>query len=161
MQLHDSKFIILGYFNSHSEAWGCEEPDKRGGEVEDWQADNGLALLNDPDDPPTFFSRRRLRSTTPDLDFATHDVSRIASRTVLAQLGGSYHKPIKISLDLQYRPQRTSTFPRMNCKKANWESFSKLVDQLTQKINNKRQNLNTKITPFNQAVLKAAQESIF
>ena len=29
-----------------------------------------------------------------------------------------------------------------------------------QKINNKRQNLNTKIKAFNQAVLKAAQESI-
>ena len=38
--------------------------------------------------------------------------------------------------------------------------FSNLVDQLTQKINNKRQNLNTKIKAFNQAVLKAAQESI-
>ena len=34
------------------------------------------------------------------------------------------------------------------------------LGQFTQKINNKRQNLNTKIKAFNQAVLKAAQESI-
>ena len=33
----------------------------------------------------------------------------------------------------------------------------KLVVQLKQKINNKRQNLNTTIKAFNQAVLKAAQ----
>ena len=78
----------------------------------------------------------------------------------LSQLGGSDHKPIKISLDLQYRTQKTSTFPRWNYKKANWERFSKLADQFTQRINSKRQNLNTTIKAFNQAVLKAAQESI-
>ena len=94
----DSRCIILGDFNSHSEAWGYEEADRRGEEVEDWQVDDGLVLLNDPDDPPTFFSRRWLSSTTPDLAFATNDLSRIASRTVLSQLGGSDHKPIKISL---------------------------------------------------------------
>ena len=130
--------IILGDFNSHSEARGYEEADRRGEEVEDWQVDNGLVLLNDPDDPPTFFSRRWLSSTTPDLAFASNDLSRIASRTVLGQLGGSDHKPVKISLDLQYRTQKTSTFPRWNYKKANWERFSKLVAQFTQKINNKR-----------------------
>ena len=95
---------------------------------------------------------------TPDLVFATNDVSRIASRTALSQLGGSDHKPIKISLDLQYRAQRISTFPRWNYKKANWECLSQLVNQLTQKISNKRQNLNTEIKALSQAVLKADQE---
>ena len=156
----ESRCIILGDFNSHSEAWGYEEADRRGEEVEDWQVDNGLVLLNDPDDPPTFFSRRLLSSTTPDLAFATNDLPRIAPRTVLSQLGGSDHKPIKISLDLQHRTQKTSTFPRWNYKKANWERFSKLADQFTQRISNKRQNLNTNIKAFNQAVLKAAQQSI-
>ena len=160
MQPQESRCIILGDFNSHSEAWGYEEADRRGEEIEDWQVDNGPVLLNDPDDPPTFFSRRWFSSTTPDLAFATNDLSRIASRTVLSQLGGSDHKPVKISLDLQYRTQETSTFPIWTYKKANWERFSKLADQLTQKINNKRQNLNTKIKAFNQAVLKAAQKSI-
>ena len=160
MHLQQSRCIILEDFNSHSETRRYEEADRRGEEVEDWQVDNGLVLLNDPDDRPTFFSRQWLSSATPDLAFATSDLSRMASRTVSNQLGGSDHKPVKISLDLQYRTQKTSTFPRWNYKKANWERFSKLVDQFTQKINNKRQNLNTKIKTFNQAVLKAAQESI-
>ena len=42
MQLQDSKCLILGDFNSHSEAWGYDEADKRGEEVEDWQVDNAL-----------------------------------------------------------------------------------------------------------------------
>ena len=80
IQLQESRCIILGDFNSHSEAWGYEEADRRGEEVEDWQVDNGLVLLNDPDDPPTFFSRRWLSTTTPDLAFATNNLSMIASR---------------------------------------------------------------------------------
>ena len=102
---------------------GYEEADRRGEEAEDWQVADGLVLLNDPDDPPTSFSRWWLSSTTPDLAFATNDLPRIASRTVLSQLGGSHHKPIKVSLDLQYKPQRTSKFTRWNYKKANWQHF--------------------------------------
>ena len=40
------------------------------------------------------------------------------------------------------------------------ERFLKLVDQFSQKINNKRQNLNNKTKAFNQVVLKAVQEFI-
>ena len=111
MHPQESRCIILGDFNSHSEAWDYEEADRRGEEVENWQADNGLVLLNDPDDPPTFFSRRWLSSTTPDLAFTTSDLSRIASRPVLSQLGGSDHKPIKISLDFQYRHRKPTHSP--------------------------------------------------
>ena len=133
----------------------------RGEEAEDWQVANGLVLLNDPDDPPTSFSRRWPSSPTPDLAFATSNLSRIASRTVPSQLGGSDHKPIKISLNLQYRPQRTSTLPSGTTKdQLGTVFFSILVDQLMPKINNKRQFSNTKIKVFNQAVLKAVQESI-
>ena len=87
-------------FNSPSEAWGYKEAYRRGEEVENWQVDNGHVLLKDYDDPRTFFSRRWLSSTTPDLVFAANDLSRIASRTVLGQLGGNDQTPIKISVDL-------------------------------------------------------------
>ncbi|RUS68475.1 hypothetical protein EGW08_023763 [Elysia chlorotica] len=160
MQTQDSKCLIVGDFNSHSEAWGYKEADRRGEEVEDWQVDNGLILLNDPDDPPSFFSRRWLSCTSPDLAFATNDISRIATRTVLNQLGGSDHRPIKISLDLNFKPQTTNALPRWNYKKANWEKYTALMDEYSLKINNKRQNLNKKIKAFNEVILKAAQKSI-
>ena len=52
-------------FNSHSTSWGYEESDRRGDEVEDWQIENNLLLLNDPEDPPTFFSRPDLHQISP------------------------------------------------------------------------------------------------
>ena len=126
MHTQESRCIILGDFNSHSEAWGYEEADRRGEEVEDWQVDNGLVLLKDPDDPPTFFSRRWLSSMTPDLAFATNDLSRIASTTVLSQLGGSDHKPVRISLDLQYRITENQHIPQMELQEGQLGTFLKI-----------------------------------
>ena len=97
MKLPDSQRLVLEDFNSHSEAWGYPEADRRGEEVEDWQVDNKLLLLNGTDDPPTFFSRRWLTSTTPDLAFATEDMFRKATRMVLSQLGGRDHEPVLIT----------------------------------------------------------------
>ena len=127
MDIPDDQCLIVGDFNSHSEAWGYAESDRRGDEVEDWQLDHRLILLNDADDPPTFFSRRWL-TTTPDLAFATDDIAKKTTRTVMSQLAGSDHKPIKISLDINYKPNNAKTFPRWNFKKANWELFSTLTD---------------------------------
>ena len=56
--------IILVVFNSHSTSLGYNENDKRGDEIEDCQVDENLLLLNDVEDPQTFFSRRWLTSTT-------------------------------------------------------------------------------------------------
>ena len=51
MEIPDDQCLIVGDFNSHSEAWGYAESDRRGDEVEDWQVDHRLILLNDADDP--------------------------------------------------------------------------------------------------------------
>ena len=59
MNLPPENCLTVGDFNSHSTSWGYEERHRRGDEVEDWQVKNNLLLLNDPEDPPTFFSRRR------------------------------------------------------------------------------------------------------
>ena len=56
MNLPPENCLTVGDFNSHSISWGYEESDRRGDEVEDWQIENNLLLLNDPEDPPTFFS---------------------------------------------------------------------------------------------------------
>ena len=78
----------------------------------------------------------------------------------MSQLAGSDHKPIKISLDINYKPNNAKTFPRWNFKKANWELFSTLTDSHVVKIRNKQQNLNQKVKALNKAILKAAAESI-
>lgn len=160
MIISEELSLIVGDFNSHSEAWGYPESDRRGEEVEDWQIEKNLLLLNDPDDTPTFFSRRWLTSTTPDLAFATNDVSRKSTRMVLEQLGGSDHKPVKISIDMNFKPHQAKAFPRWNFKRANWEKFATLTDQLADGIRDKREHLNKKVRTLNQHILKAARESI-
>ena len=48
--------LAVGDFDSHSTSWGYGETDCREDEVEDWQIENNMLLLNDPQDPTTFFS---------------------------------------------------------------------------------------------------------
>ena len=82
MNLPPENCLTVDDFNSHSTSWGYEASDRRGDEVEDWQIENNLQLLNDPEDPPTFFSRRWISTATPDLAFASDDISKITSRKV-------------------------------------------------------------------------------
>ena len=39
--------LVVGYFNSQSPSWGYDSTNKRGEEVEDWQIETQLILLND------------------------------------------------------------------------------------------------------------------
>ena len=160
MEIGETSCIVVGDFNSHSEAWGYSESDRRGEEVEDWQIDKRLLLINDPSDPPTFYSRRWLTTSSPDLAFATEDVARKTTRKVLNQLGGSDHKPVLLQIDLNFKPKEQKSFPRWNYKKANWADFSRKTDEAAVKINNKQEHINKKIKSFNDALLDAAKTSI-
>ena len=60
-------YLVVGDFNSHSQSWGYDHIDKRGEEVENWQDDHKLNLINKPEDQPTFYSRRWRTTSTPDL----------------------------------------------------------------------------------------------
>ena len=160
MEQPDSQCPMLGDFNGHSEAWGYTEADRRGEEVEDWQIDNKLLLLNDIDDPPTFFLRQWLTSTTPNLALATKDKSRKATLTILSQPGGNDHKPVLITLDLHYKPQAVKLSQGGTIKKSKLEMLSSLTDQYVTRICHKTQPLNQKMKDFNHAILKAAKETI-
>ena len=152
--------LVIGDFNSHSTCWGYDETDRRGDEVEDWQIESNMLLLNDPEDPPTFFSRRWITTSTPDLAFATEDLSRKTIRKVQSQLAGSDHRPVLLAINLQYRPSNPKTFPRWNYKKADWVKFSRLSDEYCKGVKTDDYNINKATKSFNQAILKAASETI-
>jgi ribonuclease HI len=160
MNIPSQNCLIVGDFNSHSTCWGYEETDRRGDEVEDWQIENTVILLNDPEDPPTFFSRRWISTSTPDIAFATEDLSRKTTRKVESQLAGSDHRPVLLAINLQYRPSNPKTFPRWNYKKADWDMFANLSDEYCKGLKADDYNVNRVIRNFNQAVLKAASETI-
>ena len=152
--------LAVGDFNSHSTSWGYGETDRRGDEVEDWQIENNMLLLNDPEDPPAFFSRRWISTSTPDLAFATEDLSRKTNRKVLSQLAGSHHRPVLLAINLQNRPSNPKTFPRWNYKKADWVMFSRLTNECCKTIKADHFNINKATDSFNQSILRAASETI-
>ena len=152
--------LAVGDFNSHSTSWGYGETDRRGDEVEDWQIENNMLLLNDPEDPPTFFSRRWISTSTPDLAFATEDLSRKTSRKALCQLAGSDHRPVLMAINLQYRPSNPKTFPRWIYKKADWEMFSRLTNEYRKTVKADHFNINKATDNFNQSIMRAASETI-
>ena len=125
-----------------------------------WQIENNMLLLNDPEDPPTFFSRRWISTSTPNLAFATEDLSQKTNRKVLSQLAGSDHRPVLLAIDLQYRPSNPKTFPRLNYKKADWEMFSRLTNEYCKTVKAGHFNINKATDSFNQSILRAASETI-
>ena len=153
-----SDLVVVGDFNSHSQSWGYDHLDRRGEEVENWQDDNGMILLNSPHDHPTFYSRRWHTTSTPDLAFATEAIARNATREVGQQLGGSDHRPVILTLGRNRKPEAAK--PRWNYKKANWGLFKHRTSELTKDITVQGRDINKVIKEFNSGILQAAKESI-
>ena len=60
-----------------------------GEEIEDWMVEINLILINNPEDPPIFYSRRWKSKSTPDIAIVTEDIEQNTIRNVTHQLGGS------------------------------------------------------------------------
>jgi hypothetical protein len=159
IQVPDCHFLIAGDFNSQSQSWGYRTLDKRGEDIEAWQDEKHLLLVNDPTDQPTFYSRRWHSTTTPDLAFCTEDIHRNLSRVVGSQLGGSDHRPVLLSLSGSISTS-SPQHPRWNYKKANWSLFGIRSNELTQNIAVEGRNINNAVKEFNSSILKAANEAI-
>ena len=159
IQVPDSGLLITGDFNSWSQSWGYNRLDKRGEEVEAWQDEHHLILVNDPTDPPTFYSRRWKSNTTPDMAFCTEDIHQRIKRTVEDQLGGSDHRPVILTIsgeaETGHRPQ-----PRWNYKKAKWGLFAIRTNELTHNLQVEGRNINNVVKEFNKNILQAARECI-
>ena len=124
----EDHYLVVGDVNIHSQSWGYDHIDKREEEVENWQDDHRLNLINKPEDHPTFNSRRRRTTSTPDLAFCTYDLDGQINRKVREQLGCSDHRPVLLTMSTYICE---STLPRWNYKKADWTLYSQLTDQVT------------------------------
>ena len=158
IEVSDS-FLIVGDFNSHSQSWGYDHADARGEELEDWQDDHRLLLVNDPDDTPTFFHRGWRTCSTPDLALCTEDIHRGIKREVGQQLGGSDHRPVFITIENQVIPIDNPA-PRWNYKRAKWGLFALRANELTKDIRVQGRNENTVVKEWTKGIMQAAQETI-
>ena len=159
IQIPDSGFLIAGDFNSQSQSWGYKTLDKRGEEIEAWQDENHLILVNNPTDTPTFYSRRWHTTTSPDLTLCTEDIHKNISRKVEAQLGGSDHRPVLLTIsgNTAADPPRHA---RWNYKKAKWGLFNIRTNELTKDITVEGRNINNVVKDFNTSIMQAAKEAI-
>ena len=128
---HKGGVMILD-LNSHSTSWRYEASIARGYKIEDWQSET--KMVNDPDDPPTFYSRRWMTTSTPDLAFASGSLANKIQRNVTIQLGGNDHRPELLTMDLEWKQKDEKTIPRWNHKKANWNLFSQLTNKYSKMI---------------------------
>ena len=153
------RFIACGDFNSHSQSWGYDHLDKRGEEVENWQDELGLLLINQRYDTPTFYSRAWHTTSTPDIAFHTPDLGWTVRREVGDQLGGSDHRPVFLTIETEL-VETSSPLPRWNYKKANWGLFKHRTSVLATDISTQRKDINNLIREFNAALLQAGKECI-
>ena len=73
--------------------------DKTGKEVENWQDDHRLNLINKHEDQPTFYSRRWRTTSTPDLVFCTDGLDGQINREVREQPGGNDHRSVLLTMN--------------------------------------------------------------
>lgn len=152
------RLMVCGDFNSHSQSWGYEHMDKRGEELESWQDENKLILINQPADPPTFYSRAWHTTSTPDLAFHSPDLKWDITRIVGKQLGGSDHRPVFLNIHNEFTGD-SSTRTRWNYKKANWNMYQHVSSVLAKDIKVDK-DINRIVSEFTRCILEAASKTI-
>ena len=158
IHVRDSNLIIMGDFNSHSQSWGYDHIDALGEEIEAWQDDKNLTLVNQPYDTSTFYSRCWHTISTPDIVLCTEDLHSSTMREVGDQHGGSDHRPAYLTLET--RIVQASTLPRWNHKKSNSPLYRHRTSILSNSIQVYDRYMNIVIKEFNNYVLQAAKECI-
>ena len=159
LQTQENRHLIVGDFNAHSPSWGYISMDTRGEEIEDWMVERNLILINNPEDPPTFYSRRWKSQSTPDIAIATEDIERDTIRNVTNQLGGSDHKPVLIIISKTSAPPVTKMPASWNYKKADWAKFTTQIEDGTRKFN-KSLSVRQATKQLTDLIIKAAYTSI-
>ena len=115
-------FLLLGDFNAHSILWGSDNTSNRGRTVENICMECDLNILNDGS--PTYL--HPASGTLSQIDLSVCDPSLVLDFEwrVHDDLCGSDHYPIILS---STSTDPTSLPERLNLKKANWELFSKCI----------------------------------
>lgn len=120
--------FVIGDFNCKSSAWGYNETDENGAELEKWAETNELQIIHDPKLPPSFHSGRWRRGYNPDNIFVSARVASQCEKSVGEPIPRTQHRPIRCSVSAVVKPENVPFRRRFNFKKANWSKFSKDLD---------------------------------
>lgn len=151
--------IFIGDFNSHSTEWGYNEEDENGEKLVNWANLNHTYLIYDAKQGGTFNSGRWGTTTSPDLCFVTKnelDQPFQVRRTILNKFPKSQHCPIVVEVGINLPRFNKPELPRWNIRKANWDSFSKYIEDNINRIEPVQGNY----TRFIKLLKTAATKSI-
>ena len=111
--------LILGDFNSHHSAWGCQTVCTRGRLLASFIGDEDLCVLNSG--APTHFTLPSGQTSVLDLSLSSPQLVPLFTWRVAAHPMGSDHFPIW--LDLREHGSVGCRPPRWNLTKADWTEF--------------------------------------
>ena len=118
--------LLVGDFNAHSTAWGCDSTGTRGRILESFIYDEYLCVLNTG--KRTHFTLPSGQTSALDLSLASPQIAHRFTWLVHDDPLGSDHFPVWIQLEdepvLGTRPQR------WNLRKADWTKFESLLEAL-------------------------------
>ena len=120
---------MIGDFNARSPKWGYKDTNTAGREMEDLLNTSDLELLHNDTHPSTYL-RFNGAQTTPDLLLVCSNISANSKRIILDD-PGSGHRPViaKITLTQQQRILDPYIRTSWNFKKANWRSFTDMLEE--------------------------------
>lgn len=87
-----------------------------------------IFLLNNKDPTHQYFHDGQIKFSNIDLSFSSSNIAPITDWSVLDDLWGSNHFPIKISIDTQPKFTYRSNY-KYNLKKINWEEFNSKLEK--------------------------------
>ena len=123
-----TRSLVLGGFNAHDSAWlSSQSTDARATTLLDQLED--MVVLNG-DVPTRIPFTTGSRSTSPDVAFASPDISLRCDWRVINELS-SDHMPVIISLELSTPIQAKPKHTFLNYRKADWASFASQVEDGT------------------------------
>lgn len=119
-------FIIMGNLNSHNTLWGSNHIDARGKIIQEIIENNSIDLQNTGS--PTYFSATHQTHTCIDITLTSHIQGSIQWK-VMANREFSDHYPTMMQADINSTKITLKT-PKWNFKKANWDKFREITDDI-------------------------------
>ena len=116
--------LIVGDFNAHSTAWGCDQTGSRGRVLESFICDESLCVLNTGQ--RTHFTVPSGQTSALDLSLASPSLAHLFTWSVHDDPLGSDHFPIWIQY--QDDPVLGSRPQRWNFGKADWTEFQSTLE---------------------------------
>mgnify|MGYP004573409177 CR=1 FL=1 len=148
--------LITGDFNARHNDWGSPINNSKGNTLSKFINQNNLILLNDGS--PTHFSTHNT-FTHLDITISTSALKIHCDWTILNDLYGSDHFPIKTTLFPLTNPEIEHFRPKFLIKKADWTKFE-FKSQIYNLEQNYSVNINKESANIKRIILKSANDSI-